>query len=131
MPCLHHIDSFAQLEGSLYVLLHQENGCPKVTVNFLNNLCHILEGDGGQSAGRFVEQEQLRLSQQAHSDPQHPPLPAAEGARQLLLTILQYRKKLIDLVQSRLKNRMIFHGKKAHLHIITNCEVVEHKILLG
>ena len=104
MSCLHHIDSFAQLEGNLYVLLHKENGCSEVAVNLLNNLCHILEGDRGQSAGRFVQHQQLRPSKQAHPDPQHPPLPAAEGAGQLILTVLQYGKKLIDLVQSRLKS---------------------------
>src|SRR5512137_580152 len=130
MPRLHHIDSFAQLEGNLYVLLHKENGCLEVAVNLLDDFRHILEGDRRQSARWFVQHEQFRLSQQAHSDPQHPPLPAAEGARELILTILQYGKKLIDLVQPRLKSRLISHGKKAHLQIIRNREVAEHKILL-
>src|SRR5512147_1649469 len=112
MPRLHHIDPLAQLESHLYILLHKENGCSEVSVNLLDDLRHILKSDRGQSAGGLIQHEKLRLSQQAHPDPQHPPLPAAEGTRQLILAIFQYWKKLIDPVQPRRKSRLFLYGKK-------------------
>src|SRR3972149_9161889 len=76
----HHVADPCQGQGQPGVLLRQEDSRP-LAVDFRDDPADVPDYHGGESQGRLVEEEELRLGHQCPADSQHLLLAPAQATR--------------------------------------------------
>ena len=125
---LDDVGALADAAREMHVLLRKQDRKPAL-LQALDHLDHLLDDDGGEAFGRFVQKYELRVTEQAACYGQHLLLPAADLARHAIEQLLEIGKNLEDAIER--PARSAGTGATSHFQIFTDAQIGKDAAFLG
>ncbi len=112
------------LQSDIGILFNQQHGDPLLPIDRLDNVKDLLNQQGGEPHGGFIEKHHLGSRHHRPTDSEHLLLPAGQVTSQTG-TLLETREIMIDFLNIAV-NLPVFTGISTEAQILTNCHVTNN-----